>query len=126
MSNSRGGKPYLVVNRALNKAPTLWIFPPGMLYALGIGFFLSFVFLVLLFQAPWWLVFLFWCWVSIVYYAVVGEKPWKFANRVRPAPHWMRGNKQITQLLSTKNQTIQKLDAKKSDKRLPQAERQIF
>jgi hypothetical protein len=124
MKTYRDGKPYLIINRALNKAPTLWIFPPGMLYALGIGFFLSFMFLILLFQAPWWLVFLFWCWVSIVYYAVVGEKPWKFANKIKHAPHWTRANRSISPLLY--RDVPLKNDDKERDKRFYKTKRQDF
>jgi hypothetical protein len=125
MSSQRGGRPYLIINRALNKSPTLWIFPPGMLYALGIGFFLSFIFLVLLFQAPWWLVFLFWCWVSIVYYAVVGEKPWKFAHKIKPPPQWTRANRPISPLLHRSPQHL-KNNVEEGGQRFPQTQRQNF
>lgn len=96
-------EPWLVVNKALNKTPTLWVLPLGVCYALGAGFFISFVFLVLLFSAPLWVVFSIWAWVAIVYYTLAGEKPWKFLHKIKPPPQWSRGNKRLNPLLIDRN-----------------------
>ena len=101
-------EPWLVVNKALNKTPTLWVLPLGVCYALGAGFFISFVFLVLLFSAPLWIVFSIWAWVAIVYYALAGEKPWKFLNKIKPSPTWTRGNRRLRPLLIDND--VQKTD----------------
>ena len=99
MKPDKSAKPYLVVNRALNKMPTIWILPLGMVYAIGTGFLFSFLFLVVLFEAPLSVVFIFWAWIAIVYYAVVGEHPWKFLNKIKRPPQWQRGNRPLTPLL---------------------------
>ena len=114
--NDKANEPWLVVNKALNKTPTVWILPIGMCYALGAGFFLSFVFLVLLFEAPLWIVFSVWAWIAVIYYTLAGEKPWKYLHRIRPRPHWVRANKRLRPLLSEVN-------VQKTNRRSKQAKR---
>lgn len=114
--DNRTAKPWLVINKALNKTPSLWVLPLGVCYALGAGFFFSFVFLVLLFQAPLWIVFSVWAWIAVIYYVLAGEKPWKFLHRIRPRPRWTRGNRRLRPLLTEAH-------AQKNSRRLNQTKR---
>ena len=96
--------PYVEVNRAMSEPFMVGLLPVGLIgpvvLCLLLAYLLTQMLWAMLFSPPsyFWTIGVFF-WLSITYYAVVGDQPWRVKNQIAWIPKYRRGLYAVTPLL---------------------------
>lgn len=96
--------PYVEVNKAMSEPFMVGLLPVGLIGPVVLCLFISYLLTQLLwavlFDAPsyFWTIGLFF-WLSVTYYTVVGDQPWRIKNQLAWIPRYRRGLYAVKPLL---------------------------